>query len=748
MITFHYKGAAFKIEQTPFLNKIESLQYVPATCEDLYLPDESVVGKIVGTVSLLSPDMLVPAVPGNVSILFPKKTSPVFENVKRLHIPGYVSNLIADNAMFPNLEEIIIADDNQDLRSIGPMLIRGYELLYVFSAGMRERCIVPKDIQLLGAHAFYHTKCHEIIFEHPNISFYNSSFDDSLYLKDAPYRVINDTFFCGINPGRTLSIPDDVKHYNNASFRYCQSLIDELHAPFPLDKTLLGDLCFTTGILRKIKKYVIKNVKEFDIQMLEKFDMLESIEIQDTSGTSQFISVDGVVFSKDMKTLCFYPKNKPDQTYHIPEGTERIGSFWGNEKLHHLIMPSSVKCIDNQAFYQCKNLESIQFSENITEFPEKMCCECKSLKTFNMPSHLIKIGKLAFQDCPIKRLELPSSLEAIHAYAFQNCTELEELSFPTSLRQIGFGAFSDCVNLLSADVPNISYEGETFKGCAHLKTVIFSDELEIIPRSMFSNGSALEQIVLPKALKTIERHAFFKCDRLIKVTFPKKLQSIGIAAFDECALKSLSLPQSLREIGDRAFSNYGGPVRLPAKLSILRHQAFVGVSEVTIASSLTTPLFCAIYYPNGQRLTPLRFIIRHEKQKLQYHLSRSLDQSTILELNSIVLEHKFDQIEAVSFNGIQNKTEKYNFAIEHYKEEGANPVYRTYLRQVAVTKARWCIKNHSESELIDILELDVFTPQNLQTFLQLAMDAEMNIATAYILKWLGQTPRESSTLEL
>lgn len=749
MTQITYKGVIFNIKQTPFSNKIESIHYVNPDCKDLYLPDERAVGKIESTVCLISPDKRIPTLPGNLEALVFNKPIAVFDQIRRLHIPGYVSNLIADNAMFPNLEEIIIADDNQDLWSIGPMLVRGYELLYVFSAGMREICTVPKEITLIGAHAFYHTQCSEIIFECPNISFYNSSFDDSQWLKEKPYRIVNHTFFCGTTPGRTLYIPDNVKHYCNASFRNCQSSIDELHAPFPLDRTLLGDLCFTTGILKKIKKYVIRNVKEFDIQMLDKFDMLECIEIQDTSGASQFISEDGVVFSKDKKQLCLYPKNKTDQTYHIPEGTERVGYFCGNENLRHLIMPETVKFIDPQAFYQCKNLESIQFSDNIIEFPEKMCCECTSLKTLNMPSHLISIGRLAFQECPIQSPDFPSTLEVIHACAFQNCPAITKLSFPTSLRQIGFGAFADCNALEAVDVPNISYEGETFKGCSSLSTVNLSDDLEIIPRSMFSHCCALEQIVLPKALKTIERHAFFKCDRLIKVTFPQKLQSIGIAAFDECALKSLSLPQSLREIGDRAFSNYGGPVRLPAKLSMLGHQAFVNVSHITADSAMRIPLFQSVYWSEGHRMDkPLELTINHEGQILNYHLSKQLDRNTITALNQLWLENSFEQIEPVSFNGIQDKNEKFAFAIEHYKREDAPPIYKNYLRQVCTTKARWLIKNHSETELIESIELGVFSQKSLQSFLQLAMEAKMTIATAYILKWLNESPKAHDSLKL
>lgn len=37
------------------------------------------------------------------------------------------------------------------------------------------------------------------------------------------------------------------------------------------------------------------------------------------------VVIDGVTFSADKKTLITYPKEKEDQQYIVPEGTEMIG---------------------------------------------------------------------------------------------------------------------------------------------------------------------------------------------------------------------------------------------------------------------------------------------------------------------------------------------------------------------------------------------------------------------------------------
>lgn len=44
------------------------------------------------------------------------------------------------------------------------------------------------------------------------------------------------------------------------------------------------------------------------------------------------VVIDGITFSADKKTLIKYPKEKEDQQYIVPEGTEIIGkeAIWDN----------------------------------------------------------------------------------------------------------------------------------------------------------------------------------------------------------------------------------------------------------------------------------------------------------------------------------------------------------------------------------------------------------------------------------
>lgn len=74
--------------------------------------------------------------------------------------------------------------------------------------------------------------------------------------------------------------------------------------------------------------------------------------------------VDGVLFTKDMKTLVNYPCNlNPGTSYTVPDGVERIDRFaFAFCNLQEIILPDSVKIISPNAFYG--------YSSDLISFPK------------------------------------------------------------------------------------------------------------------------------------------------------------------------------------------------------------------------------------------------------------------------------------------------------------------------------------------------------------------------------------------
>jgi hypothetical protein len=94
----------------------------------------------------------------------------------------------------------------------------------------------------------------------------------------------------------------------------------------------------------------------------------------------QYKDIDGVVFSKDGKTLLIYPVGgKTD--YTVPAGVTTIG--------------------DN-AFEWCESLSSVTIPAGVTAIGVKAFDGCESLTAVTIPDSVTSIGDYAFGDCKLK----------------------------------------------------------------------------------------------------------------------------------------------------------------------------------------------------------------------------------------------------------------------------------------------------------------------------------------------------------
>lgn len=84
-------------------------------------------------------------------------------------------------------------------------------------------------------------------------------------------------------------------------------------------------------------------------------DLIDIIVDHDNS---KFCDVDGVLYTKNMKTLIRYPEGKSDADFSIPTGVEIISSFAfsGCRNLQSISIPNSVTSISSYAFSNCSGL--------------------------------------------------------------------------------------------------------------------------------------------------------------------------------------------------------------------------------------------------------------------------------------------------------------------------------------------------------------------------------------------------------
>ncbi len=181
--------------------------------------------------------------------------------------------------------------------------------------------------------------------------------------------------------------------------------------------------------LENITKITIgKNVREIGLWALENNKKVFAIEVDDEN--EYFCDADGVLFTKDMKTLLFYPmaRNAVDTTdengnkiksisYAIPEGVEtvRTKAFYKCSDIRELTLPSTLKIIEEKSFFRC------------------------SISEILLPEGLEEIGKDAFAYTGLKTIDIPASVKTVGEYAFYNCTSLLEINVGSPEEELTLG---------------------------------------------------------------------------------------------------------------------------------------------------------------------------------------------------------------------------------------------------------------------------------------------------------------------
>jgi hypothetical protein len=144
---------------------------------------------------------------------------------------------------------------------------------------------------------------------------------------------------------------------------------------------------------------------------------------------------------------------------------------------------------------------------------------------------------------------------AIGEYAFHWCTGLTSIKLPATLVEIKIYAFADCTNLTSIVIPdNVKkIDGSAFGWCSSLTTVTLGKSVTDIISS-FIDCTALKSISLPNSLTNIGVVTFLGDTCLTSVSMGDNIKRIGSEAFEGCKhLNDIKFSSSLDSLGYRVF---------------------------------------------------------------------------------------------------------------------------------------------------------------------------------------------------
>ena len=359
----------------------------------------------------------------------------------------------------------------------------------------------------------------------------------------------------------------------------------------------------------------------------------------------------------------------------LPDGLENVAddAFYGCDALRKVILPTN--CIYGiEGFSNCRGLERMDIG-GVFEFDENhgVLVGCESLSEIVVPvsnkrfivkggilytsdgvslvrcppklaadeikvrDGVLKICPRAFENCGVKSIVLPDSLDSIDCGAFCGCTNLITITIPANVRVIRQGAFDGCRNLkrvmfLGNDRPSIeddafpsgvrfdcesspllpandrrehiypqNRDGFIFRKvgaeqveicsldghCAYVEPcilripdVIDGCKVTHIASQAFAYNQGIVEVEISSNVCQIGTRAFCGCSNLVSVLMADcayHSMTIQSEAFYQCSrMEKLKFPEGLKLVGTRVFAECSSlkDVRLPDSCDIMVEDAF------------------------------------------------------------------------------------------------------------------------------------------------------------------------------
>ncbi|MGL6125263.1 MAG: leucine-rich repeat domain-containing protein [Metamycoplasmataceae bacterium] len=330
--------------------------------------------------------------------------------------------------------------------------------------------------------------------------------------------------------------------------------------------------------------------------ILKSIEIPAKIKVIQHSSFYNTTSLERVTFEpgSQLKTLGWSSFRKSNiASITLPEKVEAMGPYsFRDTKLVSFEVPDGVKILESDTFYQVRSLDTVTFGPN---------------------TKLIDIRNNVFFDSGITKIIIPDTVAHITNNAFTRTGRLTNISMPASLQIsgtrpeygftqtqwngivwrpfdkpflgtvltiseiIGLGwntkstiTIQDWVN----DAPNV----------IHLSPPLDEEQKPNQRNAAFWNNTTLQSIEIPKTIQNIDYATFEGATRLTSVTFEpgSNLRRIGQRAFIFTGISTISLPDTVSEMGSRAFEDARNltSFRMPDNVTTINNNTFAGTHKL------------------------------------------------------------------------------------------------------------------------------------------------------------------------
>lgn len=411
-----------------------------------------------------------------------------------------------------NIEKFTVADENPKYRSdeFGVIFDKEKSELVRFPcASSVESYDIPEGTKEIADGAFDNAKnlCFVTIpqsiksvscsnFKKSGVYVNPSNWDDKiLYIGDHLVNVDSNT------TAEHITVREGTRVIESGAFAKCYN-IKSIAIPDSVE--IIGDQAFDSCTsLEKI--YIGSGVKEIGIAPFVfeieggPCEKLEEIEV--SKENKHYVSIDSVLYTKDMTTLIQYPLGKKQDVFTIPDSVTEIGygAFTYANNLKKLVFGKGIPVIDDILVFGCDNLETVILSDTVT-----------------------KIDSGAFKFSGIKYIDIPDSVTYIGCEAMTACHRLETINIGKGVSEIHeWAIYGSSLKEINVDSENEYFTSRD--GILYNKDLT---ELYLYPDSKKEN-----EFYIPETVVTIKDGAFGNAKNLKKLYIGKNVKKVEINNF-------------------------------------------------------------------------------------------------------------------------------------------------------------------------------------------------------------------------
>ena len=280
---------------------------------------------------------------------------------------------------------------------------------------------------------------------------------------------------------------------------------------------------------------------------------------------SPYIIVDGVLLSANQNLAL----QSTDGVVTLPERVEEIGegAFSGVEGLKEIIIPGTVKVIQQDAFSYNSEIEKVTIMDGVESIGDYAFYGCEKIKEIDMPDSIVSIGHDAFRECiNLSSIKLSDNVKEIKTQTFYGTENLKEIELPSNLEYIGGNVFAYS-GITNINIPEtvMFIETTALSDCDYLYNVTVDEnnkylkiENDILYTNNESNKYGLESylilalaknenkvtITIPEGIKYIDKEALNWCYNAQTINLPSTLEYLHGGCVDSYNLQNFNVPES------------------------------------------------------------------------------------------------------------------------------------------------------------------------------------------------------------